>query len=192
MERIKNKSVSDFFKKNLDSLIAPIIMILVGVLFIIHPTGAITLTVKVIGVFFVLAGVLLACTLLASYSLLLLIFSGMLVIFGIVCIAASTYIARVVMSAVGVVVIVNSILRMYDAYLIKGKSDKLIRYVINDIVTLILGLILLFIPLEATGLVVRIIGIGLLVVGVSNIISAIGVYKDGRYVDDGTDVVWEE
>ena len=32
----------------------------------------------------------------------------------------------------------------------------------------------------------------LLILGVTNLITAYKVYRDGKFVDDGTDVVWEE
>ena len=32
----------------------------------------------------------------------------------------------------------------------------------------------------------------MLLLGITNVINVIRVYRDGRFVDDGTDVVWEE
>ena len=114
------------------------------------------------------------------------------VLLGIVCIAASTAIASLVLKIIGIVVVINSLLRIYDAYKIKGRSDHFLVYVINDVLTFVLGIVLLILPLDIASAVVIIIGVILLILGISNVITAIRVYLDGRYVDDGTDVVWEE
>ena len=59
--------------------------------------------------------------------------------------------------------------------------------------TLILGFVLLFFPLDAATTVVMILGIFMTVMGISNLITVFKVYRDGgRYIDDGSGVVWEE
>ena len=89
-------------------------------------------------------------------------------------------------------ILVNSGFRIYDAYQIKGKTDNFVKYVINDIITFVLGLVLLCFSLNAVGAVVRVVGVFMLILGVTNVITAVKVYKDGRFVDDGSDIVWEE
>ncbi|MEE3399049.1 MAG: DUF308 domain-containing protein, partial [Eubacterium sp.] len=74
----------------------------------------------------------------------------------------------------------------------KGRSDHFVQYIINDIITLVLGIVLVAIPLDIASTLVMIIGVIMIILGISNIITVIRVYRDGRYIDDGSDVVWEE
>ena len=55
-----------------------------------------------------------------------------------------------------------------------------------------LGIVLLIIPMTIAGAVVIVLGAFLFVIGISNVITCVRVYKDGCFVDEGTDVVWEE
>ena len=189
---MNKKSIKDFFEKNASSLAVPLIMIVIGLLFALAPGGAVNLTVTVIGVIFIVVGVILAGTLLAAYSPFTMAVSIVLVLFGIICIARPSAIADFIIKAIGIVILVNSGLRIYDAYQIKGKSDNFVKYIVNDIITLVLGLILVCFSLNAVGAVVRVVGVIMLILGITNVITAIKVYKDGRFIDDGSDVVWEE
>jgi uncharacterized membrane protein HdeD (DUF308 family) len=56
----------------------------------------------------------------------------------------------------------------------------------------VLGIVLVAIPLDIASTLVMIIGVIMIILGISNIITVIRVYRDGRYIDDGSDVVWEE
>jgi hypothetical protein len=47
-------------------------------------------------------------------------------------------------------------------------------------------------PFSAAKGVIRVLGIVILIFGITNLIEVINVYRNGRFVDDGTDVVWEE
>ncbi|MBO4591367.1 MAG: DUF308 domain-containing protein [Eubacterium sp.] len=189
---MKNKSIKDFFEKNASSLSVPLIMIIIGLLFIFAPGGAVSFTVSVIGVIFVVVGLIMAGTLLASYSPFTMGISVALIVFGIICIARPAAIADFIIKVIGIVILVNSGFRIYDAYQIKGKTDNFVKYVINDIITFVLGLVLLCFSLNAVGAVVRVVGVFMLILGVTNVITAVKVYKDGRFVDDGSDIVWEE
>ena len=189
---MNNKSVSDFISKNIVQLAVPVAMIIIGLFFIIYPSDAIGITVKVIGIVFVAVGLILSGTLLAAFSRFTMAISITLIVLGIVCIAAAGSVASFVIKMLGIIVLVNSALRIHDAYIIKGVSDKYINYIINDAITLVLGIILIVMPLTAAAIFVRIVGAVMMILGVSNIITVFKVYKDGKYIEDGTDVVWEE
>lgn len=189
---MNSKSFKGFFEKNGRALLVPVIMIIVGLFFVLYPGSAINLTVKVVGIVFVLVGAILACTLMAAYSPTTMAIAITIIIFGIICIAFPSVIAAFIIKAIGIMVLVNAAFRIHDAYMIKGRSDSFIVYIINDIITLILGLVLVAIPLDIAGTLVRIIGVFMMILGLSNIITVVKVYFDGRYVDDGSDVVWEE
>ncbi len=189
---MNKKSIKDFFQKSGSAVAIPLIMVILGLFFIFFPGSAISITVKVVGIAFVVIGAIMAGSLLAAYSPYTMTTAIILILFGILCIASPGFIASFVIKAIGIMILINELIRIYEAYKIKGKSDKFIQYVIVDILTLILGIVLIAIPLDIAGAIVIVIGVILLVLGISNIITAIRVYKDGRYVDDGTDVVWEE
>jgi uncharacterized membrane protein HdeD (DUF308 family) len=151
------------------------------------------ITVKVVGILFVIVGILLGCSLMAAVSTASMVLAIALVLIGIICLAASGFVASLILKVIGLCVTVNSIMSIHDAYVIKGKSDNFLAYIINDVITLILGVVLFFIPTTVANAVVIVLGIILAVLGISNIITVFKVYKDGgRYVDDGSDVVWEE
>ena len=189
---MNNKSIKDFMSKNLSSLAVPGAMIAIGLLFILFPGGAIGLTVRVIGIIFAVIGLIMSGTLIAAYSKVTLAISVVLIALGIICIAASTAVAAFVIKLLGIIILINAAFRLHDAYQIKGVSDKFKMYVINDIITLVLGIVLLVMPISAAKAFVIIVGIIMLALGISNVITVIRVYKDGKYIDDGTDVVWEE
>ncbi len=189
---MNSKSVKDFVSKNISSLAVPIAMIIIGLFFVLSPGSAIGITVKVIGVIFVSLGLILSGTLIVAYSKITLVISIILAVLGIVCIAASDSVAAFVIKVLGIIILVNSALRIHDAYEIKGISDRFIQYIINDLITLVLGIVLIVMPLGAAAVFVRIVGAIMIILGISNVITAIRIYKDGQYVDDGTDVVWEE
>ena len=189
---MNKKSMSNFFEKNGTSLAIPLVMIIIGLFFIFFPGSAINITVKVIGIVFVIIGAVMACTLLAAYSPLTMAIAIMIILFGIICIAFPGFIASFIIKAIGIMVLINAAFRIHDAYMIKGRSDKFLQYIINDIITVVLGIVLIAIPLDIAGVVVIIIGVLMLLLGITNVINVIRVYRDGRFVDDGTDVVWEE
>ena len=188
-----NGTLSDFIKKNSKNLAVPAIMLIIGCFFIFKPDGALDITVKVVGILFVIVGILLGCSLMAAVSTASMVLAIALVLIGIICLAASGFVASLILKVIGLCVTVNSVMSIHDAYVIKGKSDNFLAYIINDVITLILGVVLFFIPTTVANVVVIVLGIILAVLGISNIITVFKVYKDGgRYVDDGSDVVWEE
>lgn len=188
-----NGTLLDFIKKNSRNLAVPTIMLIIGLFFIIKPDGALDITVKVVGVLFVIVGVLLGCSLMAAVSTVSMVLAVALVLIGIICLAASGFVASLILKVIGLCVTVNSIMSIHDAYVVKGKSDNFLAYIINDIITLIVGIVLFFIPTTVASVVVVVLGVILAVLGISNIITVFKVYRDGgRYVDDGSDVVWEE
>jgi uncharacterized membrane protein HdeD (DUF308 family) len=189
---MNKKTIKDFFEKNAVSLAIPLVMIIVGLFFILFPGSAISITVKVIGIVFVIIGAIMACTLIAAYSPITMSIAILLIVFGIICIAAPGFIASFIVKTIGIMILINAVLRIRDAYMIKGKSDSFIQYIINDVITLVLGIVLIAIPLNVAGTIVMIIGVFMIVLGLSNIITVIKIYRDGRYVEDGSDVVWEE
>ena len=189
---MNKKSITDFLQKNMSALAVPMVMITIGLFFIMMPGSAIGFTVKIIGIIFVVIGLVMSGTLIAAYSSVTLAISIILICLGIICIASAGTVAAFIIKLLGIIIIVNSALRIHDVYAIKGITDKFMLYVLNDIITLVLGIILIVMPMSAAKVFVVIVGVLMLILGVSNILAVVKIYRDGRFVDDGSDVVWEE
>lgn len=188
-----NGSFKDFLKKNSKNLVVPVILIVIGLFMVFHPVGWVNLIVKIVGILFVAAGVLLGCSTISRIGSPTMMLAIILVLLGIICLALSDRVADIILIVIGISMIVNAIISIHDAYVVKGKSDHFIEYVINDIVSLVIGIVLIFVPQGLEGAIAITIGIVLCVIGVSNIITVFRVFRDGgRYIDDGSDVVWEE
>ena len=123
-----NGTLLDFIKKNSKNLAVPAIMLIIGLFFIIKPDGALDITVKVVGILFVIVGVLLGCSLMAAVSTVSMVLAVALVLIGIICLAASGFVASLILKVIGLCVTVNSIMSIHDAYVIKGKSSFLYTY----------------------------------------------------------------
>ncbi len=171
----------------------PFIMVILGLFLIIWGDEAVDLVVRMMGVILLVVGVGIACTLLAGLSPVTMTFALLLVVTGLICIITPKGVASYVMVVIGVFILVNSILRIRDAYKIKGQTDFFKQFIINDLITLVFGFILIIFNRWLIVNAAMILGIIVLILGVTNLLTAMKVYHDGgRYVDDDSDVVWEE
>ena len=187
------KTFKGFMEKCGTSLAMPFIMIILGLFMIIWGNEAVDMVVRMIGIVVLVVGVGLACTLLAGLSPATMAFAILLVVTGLICIVNPGGIAAYVMIIIGVFVLVNSIMRIRDAYRVKAQTDFFKQFLINDLITLFLGLFMIIFNKWIIVTMARVAGVIILILGITNLVTAIKVYYDGgRYVDDGTDVVWEE
>lgn len=186
-------SAKSFFQRCGNSLAMPFIMVILGLFLIIWGDEAVDLVVRMMGVILLVAGVGLGCTLLAGISPVTMTFAVLLVVTGLICIITPKGVASYVMVVIGVFILVNSILRIRDAYKIKGQTDFFKQFIINDLITLVFGFVLIVFNRWLIVNAAIVLGIIVLILGITNLLTAMKVYHDGgRYVDDGSDVVWEE
>ncbi len=186
-------SAKRFFQRCGNSLAMPFIMVILGLFLIIWGDEAVDLVVRMMGVILLVAGVGLGCTLLAGISPVTMTFAVLLVVTGLICIITPKGVASYVMVVIGVFILVNSILRIRDAYKIKGQTDFFKQFIINDLITLVFGFVLIVFNRWLIVNAAIVLGIIVLILGITNLLTAMKVYHDGgRYVDDGSDVVWEE
>ena len=186
-------SAKTFFQRCGNSLAMPFIMVILGLFLIIWGDEAVDLVVRMMGVILLVAGVGLGCTLLAGISPVTMTFAVLLVVTGLICIITPKGVASYVMVVIGVFILVNSILRIRDAYKIKGQTDFFKQFIINDLITLVFGFVLIVFNRWLIVNAAIVLGIIVLILGITNLLTAMKVYHDGgRYVDDGSDVVWEE
>lgn len=188
-----DKSFGGFMKRCGNSLAMPLIMVIIGLFMIIWGDVAVEMVVRMIGIVVLVVGVALACTMLAQYSPVTMVFSVILAVTGLICIVSPTGVADYVMVIIGIFMLINSVLRIRDAYRIKAQTNFFKQFIINDLVTLVLSFFMIFFKSLILSSLARFFGIIILILGITNLMTAIKVYYDGgRYVDDGTDVVWEE
>lgn len=189
---IMDKNLINFLKKDSKALIVPIFMIIFGILFIVKRAGVLSFAVQLIGVFFIVAAVVLGFSLIAAFVPSAVVFAVILLAVGIMFLTNPGDLIKFVIMIVGLTIMINAILRIFEAKALRGKDKDFMKYIANDILTAVLGFVLFFLSGTVADAVFIIIGIIMTVLGLSNIYTAYKVYKGGRFVDDGSDVVWEE
>jgi len=189
---MREKSFVTFIKEKYKFLTVPFIMIALGVFVAIRPDSVFGVAITLIGILLMAAGVLIGFSMLAAFSSLTTIAAIVLFLLGLICVINPGGTASVVIKFIGFMILFNSIIKIMDAYKLRGRSKGIAAYLANDIITAVLGLVLLLIGAGAANIVFRVLGIIMAILGVSNIITEYKVYTDGRYVDDGSGVVWEE
>ena len=188
---MQEKNLKNFFQREMKSLIVPIMMLVLGILFMCFKAGIISALVIILGVLLILGGVALAFTLLSKMNYFTIFGAAMLVLFGILCVTDSFGVSKFVIRIIGLCILLNALVRIFAERTVKGKGSFK-AYMTVDGVTAALGLVLLIFPLSSVDAIFIVIGIFMLILGITNIISSYSFYKNGRYVSDGSDVVWEE
>ncbi len=188
---MQDKNLKGFVEKEMKSLIIPMMMLVLGLLFIVLKGGIIDTLVVIVGVLMIIGGGFFLFSLVNGMNPLAIFGGSMLLLFGIVCVTNAFGVSNFVLRLIGFCILVNALLRIFTERTMKGHKEFQI-YMINDGITALLGVVLLFLPRTASDVFFVIIGILMMILGVSNVISAYKFYKNGRYISDGSDVVWEE
>ena len=188
---MQEKNIKSFIQSEAKSLAIPLMMIILGALFIAIKGAIVSALVTIVGVILIVGGVVLFLTLFSRLEPFTIAGAGILVLIGIFCVTDSFGVSGFILTVVGIFIFVNAIIRIFVERTLRGNASYK-RYLINDIITAALGLILMIMPKTAADAIFIVVGIFMVILGVSNIISAYAFYKNGRYVDDGSDVVWEE
>ena len=189
---MREKNLVTFFKEKYKTLTIPFIMIVLGIFIAIKPDSVYGIAITLIGIILMVLGALAGFSMLAAFSIGATILSIALFFLGLVCVINPGGTASFIIKVLGFFVLVNSILRIIEAYKLRGKSKGIIAYMANDILTAILGLVLLTIGAGAANIVFMVVGIIMAILGVSNLFTEYKIYSEGSYVNDGSDVVWEE
>ncbi len=187
-----NKGIKDFFKKNTKDLIVPFAMILFGLIFTIVPGTSMATMVRFFGIFLLIAAAIVGAV---SYYNRTYIFMGIAIaggIVGLICALTPGFVASFTISLVGFIILFNAVFRLYTTMQVRKGEKNILPFLINDIITAVIGVIMVINPFSAAKSVIRVLGIVILIFGITNLIEVINVYRNGRFVDDGTDVVWEE
>ena len=173
-------------------MIVPALMVILGIIFILNPGDVIIIHTKIIGWLFILCGIGIALSLIAAFSPYIMFSAILLAVFGTIVVANPGWISGFVIKVIGFLVLVEGIVKVIETIRIKALDERFWKsYMVNDIVTVILGAVLLLVPFGAAKVVAIIIGIILALLGISNIITEYKIYKLRKIAQDG-DVVWEE
>lgn len=188
---MEEKNFKSFLKREAKSLAIPLMMIVLGALFIAIKSAILSALVTIVGVLLIVGGVALGLSLLSAMEPLTVIGAAILVLMGIICVTNAFGVSGFILMVIGICIFVNALFRIFIERSLRG-SNGFKNYLINDIITAILGVVLMIMPKTAADAFFVVVGIFMVILGISNIISSYLFYKNGRYVNDGTDVVWEE
>ncbi len=191
----REKNFMNFVKFESKRYAIPFIMLLLGLLFILLQGNVLSVLVTVLGVLLMIAGVVMGFSLLSAMSPLVIFAASSIFILGLVSVINPTWVATFFLKVVGLGMFLNALIRIITEHSLKGKSQKYTFYFIIDVITGGVGILLFLFPmswLTAASFLFYVFGVILMLLGVFNLYTAYKVYKEGRYVNDGTDVVWEE
>ncbi|GEM_PF-1011744 len=191
----KEKNIMNFVKFESKRYVIPFIMLILGILFILLQGNVLDVLVTVLGVILMIGAVVLGLSLLSTMSPLVIFGASTLFILGLISVVNPGWVSNFFLKVVGLCIFLNSLVRIIVEHSLKGKSDKYNVYLITDIVSAVVGLLLFLFPktwLESVSFLFYVFGIVLVILGIFNLYTAYKVYKEGRFVNDGTDVVWEE
>ncbi len=186
------KGFKDFFKRQYKELIVPLAMLLFGLLFAFFPGTSMATLVRIVGIIFLVAAAVLGAVSYVNKRYFLFGIAIVTCVVGAFCTLIPGAVASFTISLVGFVILFNAVLRLYETVQLRKGEKNIIPYLINDIITAIIGIIMLINPFSAASGVIRVLGIIIFIFGVTNLVEVIRVYRNGKFVDDGTDVVWEE
>ena len=191
----REKNFPNFVKYESKNYIIPLIMFILGLLFVLIQGNVLNVIVTILGVILMIGGVVMGISLMTTFSPLTVFVASVLFIMGVICVANPGWVAGFFLKVVGLCILLNSLIRLVTEHSLKGKSEKYNFYLLVDVVSLVIGLLLFLFPkawLDAAAWLFYVFGVILMILGVFNLYSAFKVYKEGRYVNDGSDVVWEE
>jgi len=189
------KNFMNFVKFESKRYAIPFLMLILGLLFILLQGNVLSVLVTVLGVVLMIAGVIMGFSLMSSMSPLVIFGASSLFILGLISVINPTWVATFFLKVVGLGMFLNSLIRIITEHSLKGKSEKYSFYFIIDIITAAVGILLFLFPmawLTSVSFLFYVFGVILMLLGIFNLYTAYKVYKEGRYVNDGTDVVWEE
>ena len=187
-----NRGFKHFFKTKYKDLIVPSAMLIFGLIFAVAPGVSMATIVRFLGVFMLISAAILGAISYYNRTYLLLGISIAIFLTGAICALTPGFVASFTISLVGFIILFNAVLRIYTTIQLRKDEKNIVPFLINDIITGVIGIIMIINPFGAAAGVIRILGIIIVIFGITNLIEVIRVYRNGKYVDDGSDVVWEE
>lgn len=145
-------------------LLTSIILLVLGILLLFIPGDIVTTVIKIFGIVIVIVGVLSIINSSKNKTNSTdLVYGILITILGIVFISNPQVIASIIPFILGVWIIIKSLFRLQFVSTIKSTNGDYIKLLVINLITLILGIVLVFNPFKGAETLVRIIGIFLIV-----------------------------
>lgn len=187
------KKLSEFFRRlDLQDVGVAIAMLVLGILFIAFPEGALKIVCYVCGAVTILWGVVRFC-LCFRYSPLRvyeLVLSSVMVAAGILLLVAPNFIAELVTVLLGIILIVDSVLKIIESSELYKLNDKgWIAGAVIGVVCAVLGFIIIFNPFSTTRVLMIFVGVSMITDALCSlavcIYAALHKNGDGQDGDNG-------
>ena len=151
-----------------------VLMIVIGLVLILWPGHVMTTTLRVLGIALLIGGVICAVSWyrgrMKGVGFLTLAEGILLAVVGIVLLSAPKVLVSIVPVAVGIVVAVNGVINLAQALDLKREGyDRWPGSLALAVLTIVLGLLVVFNPFSTMEMLVMALGIVILYNGVSNL-----------------------
>lgn len=150
-----------------NTVITPIILFILGLVLLIVPGGIINTVIRVMGIIIIISS---AATIKGNLNSKEISYSILLAILGLVFIFEPSVIAGIIPFILGAYIILKSIIKLQMIRAFNSSKDYLKPFIIN-IVTLLLGIVLIFNPFRGAETIIRIIAIFILAYSLLDIID---------------------
>jgi len=174
-----------------------IIAVLFGAALVIWPEVSLTTIVQVIGIALIVVGIIPLLGLAKNQKFYFLSATGVFdILLGIVLLVSPKFFVSLIMIVVGIFFITFGVGQLTNLYNAKKYSTVSWRFYVLPVCLTLFGIILLFNPFSSTATILMMVGIALMVYGISEIISTVKVRKamknSGLYEQDVEDATYEE
>ena len=176
--------MKDFFKRTTTSIIiSSIIAFIIGLIFVIDPKISLETIGIIVGIYIILHGIaliVLDCSF-GYYVPFEGLLSGILsIVLGVVLLAQPATLATILTITIGLWIVLVSVSLMKMAIQLKGEDSTWIWLLILSIIDIIVGIIVIFNPVDGATAIVTLSGIVLMVNAVITIIDMIVLRKDAK------------
>ena len=149
-----------------------IIILILGILLLLVPGSIVTTIIRLFGVIILLVGISSVQSELKIKKQSTDFVNGILIsILGLVFISSPHTIASIIPFILGTWITIKSIFKLQVSYSLKGTSIDYVKPLIINIISLILGLVLMFNPFKGAEALIRIIGGFMMTYGLLDILN---------------------
>lgn len=160
--------------KNIYSIVA-VLLIISGIVLVIWPQLALSLTCKIVGALFIAYGIVKMFSYFTKdiFQLAFQFDFGLGIvslIIGLVLLLKSEYVVEIVSILIGIFILIDGALKVQTA--MDGKFFGLEKWwviLLISLISAILGILLIILPFETTGWIMRLIGLNICLEGVLNL-----------------------
>ncbi|MCM1386046.1 MAG: DUF308 domain-containing protein [Bacillus sp. (in: Bacteria)] len=171
-----------------NEVVSSLIMIALGIVLMVWPGAAMDIACLVIGCGLIIVGAIGLIILfvkrkknekegISKDSIIVIMKSVIMIVVGIILIVKKNSVVSVLPFVIGVLIIVNSAVNIIQAILKRKQNNKWIIPLVVGFVTAIIGILMISNPFGAVISQIFIMGLGLAVDGVSNLVGGLTIRK---------------